>query len=99
MELISRKRLIDELVKIAKTSESDWRGIKFSAREIKFLIELQKTIESRPKGKWIERKCREGYSESGTCSECGKKISNNFYFNKNDYNYCPNCGADMRGEE
>lgn len=63
MELISRERLIDEVVKLAKTNESDWRGVKFSASEIKFIIERQKPIESRPKGRqqWI--RCSERLPE------------------------------------
>lgn len=90
MELISRERLIDEVVAIAKTSESDWRGVKFSAREIKFFIELQKTVESRPKGKWQKDiGCFE-------CSNCGWIITAG---EEEINNYCPHCGADMRGEE
>lgn len=47
------------------------------------------TIEPR-KGKWIKRK---GGALGYNCSCCGKSdISNHF-------NYCPNCGADMRGDK
>ena len=31
------------------------------------------------------------WSEGGQCSECG------FHNSNFGYNYCPNCGADMRG--
>lgn len=42
----------------------------------------------RPKGEWI-------VSENGkyiTCSNCGLEMFHS------DWAYCPNCGADMRGE-
>ena len=43
------------------------------------------TVEQK-RGKWIE----DGHYER--CSECGEPT--------NEYhNYCPNCGADMRGEQ
>ena len=56
------------------------------------------TIEERKKGKWIETD--DGWD--GTyfvCSNCGcpwTLIDGDP--RDNDMNYCPNCGADMRGE-
>ena len=40
-------------------------------------------------GHWIDK-----HFDIATCSECGFKGGNYHVFN-----YCPNCGADMRGEE
>lgn len=37
----------------------------------------------RPKGKWK-------WTHGGQCSECG------FHNTNFDFNFCPNCGADMR---
>ena len=47
--------------------------------------------EDRPKGEW---KCM---SDSGVteCDQCGWSIEEYV----GDYNFCPNCGADMRGED
>lgn len=61
------------------------------------LLKSVPTVESRPKGKWIDFKC----------SECDfepiiKPIEIDLTSEprlKNTYNFCPNCGADMRGEE
>ena len=47
----------------------------------------KQTIEERKKGKWI----RKSYDDN-RCSECGWGVW------ANTGNYCPNCGADMRGE-
>lgn len=48
-------------------------------------------IQSRPKGEW---KCMAdcGVTE---CDQCGWNVEEYV----GDYNYCPNCGADMRGEK
>ncbi len=53
------------------------------------------TIEpERKDGKWIRHGIKEGHLiEKYTCSECG------FYFGTKTSNFCPDCGADMRGEQ
>ena len=52
------------------------------------------TIESelRKKGKWID---------NTFCSECGwiHEVESGFIGSVNQFNFCPNCGADMRGEQ
>ena len=52
--------------------------------------QLEADERSIPKGHWIEE------NPSGTfiCSECGHKPYNQLTMS----NYCPRCGADMRGE-
>lgn len=42
-------------------------------------------------GKWID----DGFLGRKTCFICGKWIANNT--GTAELNYCPNCGADMRG--
>lgn len=57
-------------------------------------IDEQPTIEAKPvrHGKWI------GYAGTigNECSVCGKWID--VLQGTAEMNYCPNCGADMRGE-
>ena len=48
-----------------------------------------KALEERPKGEWEEYAC----TEDRGCSLCGYMVS--FY---REHHFCPNCGADMRGE-
>ena len=52
----------------------------------------------RPKGRWIDtgesyedEHCRYNY---WACSVCENRIAGRYGL----HNYCPNCGADMRGE-
>ena len=47
-------------------------------------------------GKWLNHYCDEdGYVDGIECSCCRDW----WYVGRNLPNYCPNCGADMRGEE
>lgn len=54
------------------------------------------------KGKWVQKSkpldlCTEWWYE---CSECGSRPLNDRYGHPYHLsNFCPNCGADMRGEE
>ena len=54
------------------------------------------TIEERKKGKWIY-KSELGWGETWLCSECGEKTTSTI-MGKPRYNWCPMCGADMRGD-
>ena len=47
-------------------------------------------VAKRKKGKWIDR--GKDYVLRWVCSECGRK-------DMHIYNYCPDCGADMREEK
>ena len=57
------------------------------------VIDEQPTIEERKTGKWIRKKsvidCATFVGEE--CSECG------YFKSMGHANFCPNCGADMRG--
>lgn len=63
------------------------------ARRIATIIEneqdMRVILESadRPKGEWIK-------NDDFTCSECGYRM----IVGDGAYNFCPNCGADMRGD-
>lgn len=71
------------------------------------LLELNKAItirikqlqSARPKGKWIELNNHDWeYSKEYRCSECGKYRLETLPKGWN-WNFCPNCGADMREVE
>lgn len=53
------------------------------------------TIEERKTGKWHQRIYQK--VEMMVCSECGNEFSYDAETGVRDYNFCPNCGADMRG--
>ena len=58
-------------------------------------IDEQPTIDSECKtGQWIQLTCDS--AEWWYCSECNGRVQMNPWAK---YNYCPNCGANMRSEQ
>ena len=57
-------------------------------------IDNAPTVEERPKGKWYYN-----YQNGWHCSICNKSVKDMpTVMGKADFNFCPNCGADMRGD-
>ena len=87
-DLISRQAAID-------VADAVWSvtGDKNVAKVWDQIKDLPSAQPERKKGKWINRSLNILYPEWAryTCSVCGE--------HSNRYDYCPNCGADMRGEE
>ena len=68
-------------------------------------IDAMPTIEERKKGKWIEAEVMpktfdvngiETWASKMQCDQCGF-ITYAIEGHMGQYNFCPNCGADMRG--
>ena len=99
------------LVEYARESEN----MRKRNAQLEVMINAQKAISAdRPKGEWIEtaqdyyeavnkkgggvNENTEYFTDDIACSECLTKFSN--IDNETErFNYCPNCGAVMRGEE
>lgn len=110
-DLISRQDLIDWLTSriiMLKGIYGDLGGAVSGVREMVKVMPSSTFIGSeRKKGKWIEiswsepdpNVCCTSYAiQSAKCSICGKYHTTP-YLNSLDYfPYCPNCGAEMRGE-
>lgn len=52
-------------------------------------------VPERKRGRWRRKLVDSGFNADWYCSECGWKT----ILEEHGYNYCPNCGADMRGEQ
>lgn len=73
----------------AKETTNDWMNVML--KECIAEVEAMSTIEPEPKrGKWIISHIP--HSMLWECSECG------FDCGAYSFNFCPKCGADMRGE-
>ena len=74
----------------------------YSPHDVISLLITQPIIEQKT-GKWEERKVSSERVidewQSARCSVCGKYHTTPYMYYFNDFNFCPNCGADMRGDE
>ena len=52
-------------------------------------------LENQKTGHWI---CSKDVYETGVCSVCKREVGELFEYVKKFYNYCPYCGAELKGE-
>lgn len=84
-DCVSREAVIEDVIKCTDMNEDTMEVLENKVKA------LPSVYPERPKGKWITQ----AYSMRITCTNCKKEI---WYSGRNDYKYCPSCGADMRGE-
>ena len=80
------------------TREEAIEAIKEAYGNSEYTDEIIKALEQEPKiGHWIktELPARDAHE----CSECGGLALVGEYGNEQLTDFCPHCGADMRGEE
>lgn len=93
-DLISRKSLIDKLEKASKYADS--------IAEISSLCGVMALIDAEPtvdavevvRGEWIETKYH-----TWECGNCGFHPFKGYIPKEPNFNYCPNCGAKMDGDQ
>ena len=90
-DLISRKAAIKEV-----------RKCRFVVDAIEKITKLPPAKSRRKKGKWIYGENKYG-ADGYHCNKCGFFVmwdySHGLINYIDDYKFCPNCGADMRGWE
>ena len=94
-DTIYRQAAIDKFepwLKIEGYSEGERNMLKAVLYELRFLPSAQ---PKRKTGKWIYQSGL-GWGETWICSECGEKTTSTI-MGKPRYEWCPMCGADMRG--
>jgi len=89
-DTISRQAAIDAINRAVTKEAARW--------SVEELPSAQPTIEPRAKGHWVPAK-----GGGVCCSECGKyaldEADGRYISVSVKSNFCPNCGADMRGEQ
>ena len=86
---MTRSEAIEHLKNIAIYSVQD--GYTDEARQAIDMAIKALEEQERKNGKWID---------NTYCSKCGfvNEVESGFIGPVNSFNFCPNCGADMRGE-
>jgi rubrerythrin len=92
-DLISRQAAIDAL---------DKRFDNIPMEQTTEILQLRRDLRQLPsaqpkRGKWIHHP-EIGWGETWLCDQCGEKTTSTV-MGKPRANFCPNCGADMRGEQ
>ena len=107
-DLISRSALKKKLQARHDNGEKDFdKGYNIGIETAVELIDSAPTIspykaihdelnKEEPKGKWIIIKSPLSNETIVKCDKCGDEFIGN---DVEDYNFCPICGADMRGED
>ena len=88
-EILSR--VLDDIDVVGTDREKYSWGLGLIEANIKDIEELPSAQPERKKGKWILHTEIKGFPD-WICTECGGS-------GRDDYCFCPNCGADMRGRE
>lgn len=93
MTMANEKRLIDANALIEQFDDCNFKGF-----VLKRLIEMQPTVDAVEvvHGRWINwgKSGTPTYENYGTCSVCHEDAE----ICTEHRNYCPNCGAKMRGD-
>ena len=91
-DLISRQAAIN-------VADAVWSvtGDKNVAKVWDQIKDLPSAQQERKKGKWIYHS-EIGWGDTWLCDQCGEKTTSTV-MGKPRANYCPMCGADMRGKQ
>ena len=89
-DLIDRKETIRAIDSLGEDYISYYKLIMLICR-------LPSAEPERKKGKWMWKLADNGWADH-ICSECGWTKNTDIHV-RLGYKYCPNCGADMRGND
>ena len=92
-DAISKNNVITTICQYGKTRKRAGQymiTVSEMKQDLVDLIDSLPSVQPSRKGHWLHKEITDDYRVTGQCSECkARKIIDNF---------CPNCGADMRGD-
>ena len=101
-DAISRKAAYSAITDYAR--KHTFNGYHKGMLKARDIVDALPSIEPiRPRGHWIEPQQDDGMSDpikyQVRCSNCGWDIDPQTWYEEMAHNYCPNCGAEMRGDQ
>lgn len=93
----------EQAIEILNRDDKEMRAGYFCINDfvaIKTLKEFAQTVKERKQGKWCKQ--NDDYFDWYECSECGYGSEGEMQYSREHdvrTNFCPCCGADMRGNE
>lgn len=98
-DLISRQAAIDAVDHICPV-DTDYDCTLLDRVDVRYVLsDLPSAQPERKNGEWIHKPDIYLDEQTWECSECGEPwIFIEGTPSENNANFCPNCGADMRGE-
>ena len=82
--------------KVLVFGRSGGKAIALAEKLMRERVNMAHTLtldDLRPMGRWVDMRTSYNDVPNSRCSECGRRI----FGLESAYNFCPNCGADMRG--
>ena len=107
-DLISRQTVLDAISELPVKVDSMGYTWMIAGDVINQIDDIPSAKPEQKKGKWIDEKIN-SYTSRTYCSECSSSAP--FVYKSDDYygnhaygetvkpKFCPNCGADMRGQD
>ena len=98
--LISANKLEDALHDLMKRKGvKSWLSTVFDAVDFETLIDEAETVEETKCGSWerMDEYCF--HAKTFRCSVCKNDVEYPYFTRFCDYDFCPNCGANMKEEE
>ena len=89
--IFKRQYYIDGIDEVYNAIDNAETIIPFASVETQTMIEYE-----RPHGKWLNDRVAFHF----TCDYCGcniRQLKSEVFEGNYDYNFCPNCGAEMKG--
>lgn len=104
-DLISRQAAIDGINNICPV-DTEYDCTLLDRVDVRCVLsDLPSAQPERKKGRWILHETMNDRYDDMICPFCRKSYTvdanriDDIGFTAEDFNFCPNCGADMRGEE
>ena len=95
MDLISREDAIRWVKTECNPYGKPTLDFESGKKVIEHLEQMPSAQPERKTGRWIPHEDEDGEHYGDKCSECGEW----YVMPYGKTNFCPNCGADMRGEQ